>query len=70
MKELFRSLVDKKIAGVCSGLARYFNIDTAIIRIVFLLTALFWGFSIILYIVCWICMPVDRETESRNEFNI
>ena len=61
MKRLYRSTKDKKIAGVCGGLANYFNIDPAIVRITFLLTALVWGISIILYIVCWICMPKERN---------
>lgn len=43
MKRLLRATKDKKIAGVCSGLANYFNIDPAIVRIAFLLTAFFWG---------------------------
>lgn len=56
-KRLYRSETDKKIAGVCGGLAEYFNIDPAIVRIIFLALALFWGGGIILYIVFWICVP-------------
>ncbi|MFH1622812.1 MAG: PspC domain-containing protein [Candidatus Omnitrophota bacterium] len=54
------------MAGVCSGLANYFNIDPAIVRIVFLLTAIFWGVSIILYFVCWICIPKDIKNKNEN----
>lgn len=59
MKRLYRSTKDKKIAGVCSGLAKYFKVDPAIVRIIFLLAALLWGFSIVVYFACWICMPKE-----------
>ncbi|NQU18705.1 PspC domain-containing protein [bacterium] len=61
MKKLYRSTKDKKLVGVCSGLASYFNLDPAIIRIIFLLTALVWGVSVVIYIVCWICMPEENS---------
>ncbi|MDD5006014.1 MAG: PspC domain-containing protein [Candidatus Omnitrophica bacterium] len=57
IKRLYRSIKDRKIAGVCAGLAEYFNIDPAIVRIIFLFSALVWGASIILYIIFWICVP-------------
>ena len=59
-KRLFRLIKDKKIAGVCGGLADYFNIDPAIVRILFLLVTLVWGFGLVLYIICWICVPKER----------
>lgn len=58
-KRLYRSIKDRKIAGVCGGLAKHFDIDPALVRIIFLVSALFWGFSIVLYIVCWICIPKE-----------
>ena len=61
MKKLYRSTKDKKLVGVCSGLASYFNLDPAIVRIIFLLTALVWGVSVVIYIVCWICMPKENS---------
>ena len=61
MKKLYRSTKDKKLVGVCGGLASYFNLDPAIVRIIFLLTALVWGVSVVIYIVCWICMPEENS---------
>lgn len=58
-KRLLRSSKNKKIAGVCGGLAEYFDIDPAIVRIIFFVSA-FWGFGILLYIVCWICIPKEK----------
>ncbi len=45
------------IAGVCGGLAEYFVIDPTIVRLVFVLLAMFGGPGIILYIILWIITP-------------
>jgi phage shock protein C len=57
---LSRPRDDRKLAGVCSGLARYFGIDVTLIRILMVVFAI-WppAVGLILYIVCWIVMPVD-----------
>ena len=57
MKKLYRNKIDYKIAGICSGMADYFEIDPVIIRLVFLL-ALFLGPGIIVYIIAWIIIPI------------
>lgn len=59
-KRLYRSITDRKIAGICGGLAEYFNIDPAIVRVVFLSLILLWGWGIILYLIFWICVPRKR----------
>jgi phage shock protein C len=56
MKKLYRNTVKGKIAGVCHGLAYYFNTDVAIIRAAFLLFALF-GWGVPAYVALWITMP-------------
>ena len=56
---LYRSTSDRAIAGVCGGLAHYFKIDPALVRILFLVFALAGGASILLYIVLWIAVPAD-----------
>ena len=60
IKRLTRSSSDKKIAGVCGGIASYFNVDSTLIRIVFLALLLAFGGGGILYLICLICMPEDR----------
>lgn len=50
---------DKKLAGVCSGIANYFGIDPTIVRLIFALFTLFVGYGIMTYIVCCIMMPSD-----------
>ena len=57
MKKLYRNKHDYKIAGICSGMGEYFDIDPVIIRLLFLL-ALFLGAGLIVYIIGWIIIPV------------
>ncbi|MDD5259237.1 MAG: PspC domain-containing protein [bacterium] len=57
MKRLYRSETDRKIAGVCGGIAEYFTIDPAIVRIIFVALILLWGWGLILYSICWIAVP-------------
>jgi phage shock protein C len=60
-KRLMRSPADKKIAGVCGGFAEYFEVDPVVVRIVWLLLALFTGIGFIAYLVAWIVMPLAPE---------
>lgn len=57
-KKLMRSSTDKKIAGVCAGLADYFDLDATVIRLVWLVLILFGGTGILAYIILWIVLPV------------
>lgn len=58
-KRLTRSTNDRFLAGVAGGLAEYFEIDPALVRILFVLVALFSGgiTGILIYLVLWIIMP-------------
>ena len=58
-KRLHRSRTEKMIAGVCGGLAEYFNVDPTLIRVLWVLTVLLAGTGILLYIILWIVMPLD-----------
>ena len=57
MKTLRRSKESRVIAGICGGIAEYFSTDPVLIRLIFLVMAVFGGAGIILYLVCWIIMP-------------
>ena len=48
---------NKKIAGVCAGMARYFGVDVVLVRILFVVLALYPGVGLIGYVVAWIVMP-------------
>ncbi|MEM2954972.1 MAG: PspC domain-containing protein [Candidatus Nanoarchaeia archaeon] len=57
IRRLYRSGKDKILGGVCGGLGEYFGVDPVLIRILWVLLTLIWGFGIILYIICWIIIP-------------
>jgi phage shock protein C len=48
------------IAGVCGGLAKYFSVDPAVVRLAFVVFALAGGASVLLYIVLWIAVPTGE----------
>lgn len=58
---LRRDPEDRVIAGVAAGLARYLGVDTAVIRIVFVLLAVFGGSGFLLYLIGWIAIPEGGE---------
>ena len=66
-KKLYRSQNDKIIAGVCGGLADYFDIDPTIIRLLFILVVAFGGSGLLIYLILWLIMP--RETEGSAVIN-
>ncbi len=58
-KRLMRSSIDCKIAGVCGGLAEYLNVDSTVLRLVWVLVFIFTGFipGGLAYIIAWIVIP-------------
>ena len=57
VRRLYRSQEDRVVAGVCGGLAEYFNLDPVIIRIALLVLSLLRGSGLLLYIIAWILIP-------------
>ena len=60
-KQLMRSGHDKKIAGVCAGVAHYFDMDPTIVRVIWGVLAFGYGAGIIAYIILWIIAPVASD---------
>ena len=56
-KKLTRSATDKKLGGVCGGIAEYLDVDTTVIRLAWVLFALFLGGGILAYIIALLGMP-------------
>jgi phage shock protein C len=56
-RKLYRSQTQRMLAGVCGGLAEYFNIDATVLRVLFLILAVFGGSGIVIYLVMWIVVP-------------
>ena len=59
---LYRPSDDRIIAGVCSGIARRFNIDPTVVRIAFVASLLLPGPQILIYLVAWLLMPDEATT--------
>jgi phage shock protein C len=60
-RKLMRPRNDRKIAGVCAGVAEYFDLDVTLVRVVWLLVFLLGGTGLIAYVVGWIVMPDEPE---------
>lgn len=58
-KRLTRVEEGRMIAGVCAGLARYLGIDPTVVRLIFVLLALFAAGGVLLYLVLWLIMPME-----------
>ena len=63
-KRLYKSDADKKLCGVCAGIAEYFELDPTIIRLAWVVFTLLGGCGIIAYIIAAIVMP---KRESSGE---
>jgi phage shock protein C len=71
-KKFFRSRNDRIIFGVAGGLAKYFEIDPTLVRVVFVLLALTGSFGVLLYIILAIITPLEPgegiNTDTRGNF--
>ena len=67
VRKLFRDPDDKKIAGVCSGLALFLGVDVVLIRIIFLVALLCGSAGGWIYLVIWIAAPEARTAAEKCE---
>jgi phage shock protein C len=67
-KKLTRSSSDKVVAGVLGGLAEYFGFDISLVRLVFVLAAIFSAAfpGLLVYIIMWIVIPVEDSPNYQN----
>ncbi len=61
MKKLYKSRTDKKLCGVCGGLAEYFEIDATIVRLIWVFITLFVGAGLLAYIIAALIMSNKPE---------
>ena len=59
-RRLMRSTTDRRIAGVCGGVAKYLNIDPTVVRIIFLIALLCGSFGFWAYLIIWLAAPEDN----------
>lgn len=67
-KRFCRVMAEKKIAGVCAGVAQYLGVDVTVVRLAWVLLVLLHGFGLIAYLVAWIIMPRDTDLARRQQF--
>jgi|SaaInlV_150m_DNA_4_1039716.scaffolds.fasta_scaffold00055_30 phage shock protein C len=66
IKKIYRSQTDRVLAGVCGGLAEYFKVDPALVRIIWILVTLFGGSGILAYIVALFILPQEFEVKGET----
>jgi phage shock protein PspC (stress-responsive transcriptional regulator) len=61
-KRLYRSNEEKMIAGVCGGIAEYFDLDPVLVRVGYILLSVFTFFSgLLAYLILWIVIPQKKD---------
>ena len=60
-KKLYRSRTDKKICGVCGGLAKDLGMDATVVRLILVLITLFVGAGLLAYIIAALVIPEEPE---------
>ena len=66
-KRLYRIRDGRVVAGVCAGLAVYFGVDPALVRLAFVLLTVFGGMGILLYLGAWVVIPDEIDGTSIAE---
>jgi len=66
-RKLLRAKDDKKIAGVCGGIAKYFDIDATIIRLIWVFFIFCAGGGLLAYVICAIVIPCEDEIMPKWE---
>ena len=56
-KKLYRSKTDKKLCGVCAGIAEYLNLDPTVVRLIWVLLVLCAGCGLLAYLICALIIP-------------
>jgi phage shock protein C len=57
--KLYRSKSNRKLAGVCGGLGEYLGADPTIVRVLFIVLAVFGGAGLIIYLAMWLIVPPE-----------
>ena len=71
MKRLYKSTKDRKVFGVCAGIAEYFNIDPTLVRLITLILIVAYGSGLLAYLVAALVLPdapaeVYKDVENEN----
>ncbi len=63
-KRLYRSNSNRILGGVCGGIAEYFSVDPVIIRLIWIVFTVIYGFGVFLYLIAWVIIPRSPEDHS------
>ena len=66
-KKLLRIRQGRMVAGVCTGLGKYFGVDVNLVRLAFGVLTIFYGLGILLYLIAWVILPEEDEDSSILE---
>lgn len=66
-KSLCRSETNKVIAGVCAGMAEFFDLDPVIVRLIFVSVTLLGGSGVFLYLILWIVIPSESQIGKQSD---
>lgn len=66
-RKLYRSKTDRMIGGVCGGLGEYFNVDSTVVRLAFIVGTLLGGPGLVAYIICLILIPLAPDITGGAE---
>ena len=67
MKKLYRSENNRVLCGVCGGIAEYFEMDAALVRIGFIIFSMACGSGVLAYLAASVIMPYRKTAVSENE---
>jgi phage shock protein C len=65
-KQLYRSRKTRMIAGIAGGLADYFDLDVALVRLFWIITIFLGGGGILAYLIAWVVIPEEDSVSGRN----
>ena len=66
-KKLYKSITDRKLCGVCAGIANYLNIDPTVVRLLWALITFVGGAGVIAYIVCALVIPDEPYNNNYQD---
>lgn len=66
-KKLYKSTTDRKLCGVCAGIASYLNIDPTVVRLLWALIIFVGGAGVIAYIVCALVIPDEPYNNNYQD---
>lgn len=69
-KSLTRSSKDRVIAGICGGIAEYYELDPSLVRVVAAILFFFGSLAFWIYIILWIVLPLDADSKDTKDNGI